>query len=162
MELFLTILGALLVLFGLIGTILPTLPGLPLIFVGFVLHAFATHFIEPSITVLAILGGITSFYYVVQLAAAPIATKAFGGTTWGAIGAFIGLLISVFLLPISFISIVFAPLFGAILGELLTGQSKRQAIKIGLGTTISFFLMTASEFGLGLGFAAYFVYLIIF
>ena len=162
MELFLTILGALLVLLGLIGTILPTLPGLLLIFIGFALRAFATHFIEPSITVLAILGGITSLYYVVQFAAAPIATKAFGGTTWGAIGALVGLMIGVFLLPMGFVSIIFAPLFGAILGELLTGQSKRQAIKSGLGATISFFLITASEFGLGLGFAAYFVYLIIF
>ncbi|MGI6103249.1 MAG: DUF456 domain-containing protein [Patescibacteria group bacterium] len=161
MELALTILATVLVGFGLMGTVIPALPGLPLIFVGFLVRAAATGLTEPSPLTLVLVGLATALYYVLHLAAAPVATKAFGGTAWGATGALLGLIVGILFFPAGFVSILIAPLLGAVAGELLAGRTKQQALKSGLGATLSFLVSTAIELGLGLGFATYFIYLLV-
>lgn len=159
MEIALTILAVILILTGLVGTVIPAVPGLPLIFVGFFVRAVATGFAEPTPTALFVIGGLAGLYHLLQLAVTPVTTKAFGGTTWGAAGALLGLIIGILFFPAGFISLLIAPLFGAIAGELLTGQTRQQALRSGLGATLSLLISTAVELGLGLGLAAYFTYL---
>lgn len=142
---------------GVIGTVIPALPGLPLIWLGFLIRGFQTDFTEPTILTVIFVGALVVLFYLGQILAAPVAAKLAGGTRSGIVGAVVGLLAGLLLLPISLISLIVLPFFGAIAGELSRGATRKQALNSGFGTVIGFLVTTAVEFGLGLALAAYFV-----
>lgn len=156
MEQTLTILAGMVVLVGLMGTVVPGLPGLPLMWLGFLLQSWLTNFTSPSPTMLVVFGIVIGLFYLLQVLTAPLATKAFGGTKWGAVGAFVGLLLAI-PFSLSMVSLFLFPLIGAILGELGNGQTRHQAFKSGLGAVLGLLLGTVIEFALGLTFTAIFL-----
>lgn len=134
METFLIILAGLLLIVGLLGCILPVLPGTPLSYLGLlVLHftdkvQFSTLFLV--LCALAVVVVQLLDYYI------PIwGTKRFGGSRWGTIGSAIGLFAGFFLGPWG---IILGPFAGAFLGEWLSGRDSTQALKAGLGSFVGF------------------------
>lgn len=156
MEFALVTAAGVLVILGLIGTVVPALPGLPLIWLGFLMRGIETDFAEPSILTVVIIGVLVGFFYLGQLLATPVAAKLAGGTRSGIVGAVVGLLAGLLLFPISLISLIILPFVGAIAGELSSGATRKQAVKSGLGTVIGFLVTTAVESALGLALTAYF------
>lgn len=155
-DIALTALATLLVSIGLIGTLVPALPGLPLMWTGFLLQSLLTDFTSPSPTMLVVFGIVIGLFYLLQILTAPLATKAFGGTKWGALGALFGLLLAI---PFSFslVSLFLFPLIGAIIGELGNGQTRHQAFTSGIGAVVGLLFGTIIEFALGLTFTVLFV-----
>ncbi|MCA9388516.1 DUF456 domain-containing protein [Candidatus Berkelbacteria bacterium] len=141
-----------LVLIGLAGIILPALPGLPLIFLALLTRSISTDFQSPSVLILTVLFAITIFIYITEFIAAPAGAKALGSSKSGIVGAVIGTVASILLLPISFWFIIFAPFLGAVIGELAAGSSKKKALKVGAGTALGFFFTITVKLAIATGF----------
>lgn len=124
----------LLALVGVLGTVLPLLPGTPLIVIGAVIYGYSTHFTTFSITDLVILGLLSLFAEGVDYLFSLIGAKKFGASKLGLIGGMVGLFIALF--TIGPMGIIVGPIVGAILAELLVGRPMDQAVRVGIGSLL--------------------------
>jgi len=131
------ILGGLLIVVGVAGSVLPFLPGMPLIFIGTLVLGLADSFQNINVTVLIALGLITLFASIMQYLALGIGTKKLGSSPWGALGAITGLVLSLLLPgPLSLFSLILLPLILAFLFELAASASVHKSLKASLGSII--------------------------
>jgi uncharacterized protein len=140
----LLILGIILMLIGIIGCLVPVLPGPPLSFLGIILLHFSRfgEFTNSALITFAVITIIVSILdYIVPI----WGTKRFGGSKYGTRGATVGLIIGIFLGPAG---IIIGPFAGAVVGELLFKDDMKYALKAGFGSLLGF--MT----GIGLKLAA--------
>jgi uncharacterized protein YqgC (DUF456 family) len=135
----------LLVLAGLIGLLLPSIPGAPLIFAGLVLAAWAEDFAFIGPWTLVALGAITLLTLGVDLWATMFGAKRFGASKRAVIGALIGSVAGLFL---GFPGVLFGPFIGAVIGELSAQRSLEQATRAGFGATIGLVLGAAIKLAL--------------
>ncbi|MBU8893473.1 MAG: DUF456 domain-containing protein [Bacteroidales bacterium] len=147
MDYLLLALAIILIIVGLIGCVLPIIPGPPLSFLGLLTLHF-TKFGEGEYTTnfLLILALIATVVTVLDFVVPVWGTKKFGGTKAGMWGATIGLIIGmIFLGPLG---LIFGPLVGAIIGESIKGANNKDAFRAGLGAFFGFLM------GVGLKLAA--------
>lgn len=138
-------LGGLLVVSGLIGLVLPAIPGAPLIFAGLLLAAWAEDFEYVGVWAIVILAVMSLLTYAVDLWATMFGAKKFGASKRAVIGALVGLLVGVFLgMP----GVIFGPFIGAVIGELSARGDLRQATRAGIGATIGLVLGAALKLAL--------------
>ena len=143
----LLILGIILMLIGIIGCLVPVLPGPPLSFLGLILLQ-VSKFGNFSSTTLIVLAAITIVVTVLDYIVPIWGTKKFGGSKYGTRGATVGLIIGLFLGPVG---IIVGPLLGAIVGELIFKDDMGYAVKAGFGSLLGFLT------GIGLKLAASFI-----
>ncbi len=142
----LLILGILLIILGIIGCLVPVLPGPPLSFLALImLHL--TRFGNFTTTVLIILGSIAVTVTILDYIVPVWGTRRFGGSKYGTRGATVGLIIGLFLGPLG---IVLGPLVGAFVGEMIFKDDIGYAFKAGFGSLLGFLT------GIGLKLAASF------
>jgi len=135
MDYFLLTIAILLIIVGLLGCILPIIPGPPLSFLGILILHF-TDFAEYSTNFLLLLAFIAILVTVLDYLVPIWGTKRYGGTKAGMWGATIGMIIGmIFLGPLG---LIFGPLVGAIAGESLKGAQNRDAFRSGLGAFVGF------------------------
>lgn len=119
---------------GLIGTVLPFLPGTTIILAAAVLHRVMVGPAQGmgwwSLGALVLL---TLVSYALEYASGFFGAKYFGATRWGVIGAIVGGIVGIFT---GFITLLFLPMIGAIIGELIGGQRLVSAGKAGWGTLL--------------------------
>jgi uncharacterized protein YqgC (DUF456 family) len=136
------LLATVLVLAGLLGLLLPVLPGAPLVFAGLLVAAWAEDFAyvgTPTLTLLAVLALLT---YAVDFAATALGAKRFGASKRAVIGAAVGALVGLlFGLP----GILLGPFIGAMIGELTAQRGLGDAGRAGLGATIGLVLGAAGK-----------------
>lgn len=132
MEIFLLIVAFLLMLVGIIGCIVPGLPGVPIAYAGLWV-AQATDRIDFSWQMLLIWGVVTIVVSVLDYVVPAWGTKQFGGTKYGVWGSTIGVFVGLFLGPWG---VIIGPLVGAVLGEMLGGKQMEEALKAGWGSFI--------------------------
>ena len=142
----LLILGIILMLIGIIGCLVPVLPGPPFSFLGLILLQLS-RFGQFTTSTLVTLGIITVLVTVVDYIVPVWGTRRFGGSKYGTRGATIGLIIGFFLGPLG---IVLGPLIGAFVGEMIFKDDMTYAFKAGFGSLLSFLT------GIGLKLAASF------
>jgi len=134
-------------LLGIIGCLVPILPGPPISYLGLImLHV--TKFGQFSSTVLIALAVVAIVVTILDYIVPIWGTRKFGGSKYGMRGATVGLIIGLFLGPVG---IILGPLFGAIVGELIFKDDMKYAIKAGFGSLLGFLT------GIGLKLAASFV-----
>ncbi len=137
---FVRLLGALLVLGGLVGTVLPVLPGAPLAFVGFLLAAWADDFKRVGAFTLTLLALLTVLSMVLDFLATRHGAKRAGASTLAMVGATIGTIVGIFFaIP----GLILGPFLGAFVGEYIARRNWRQAGKAGLGTWLGLVIGTA-------------------
>lgn len=144
------ILAALMVVVGIIGTVLPALPGVPLVFAGLLLAAWADGFDKVGWAPLVVLGLLTLLSLVVDFWATAKGAKRVGASRMAVIGSVLGMLAGLLLGPFGIFIGAFA---GAVAGELLHRRSIGQedlgaAAKIGLGTWLGIVLGMALKLAL--------------
>ncbi len=131
-------LAIILAIIGIIGSVVPGLPGPPLSWLG-VLLAYLSHKLggaDMSLTFVLIWLGITIVVSVLDYTVPARFTKLAGGTKAGSTGATIGMIIGMFLTPIGMIP---CSLLGAFLAEWLQeNKSIGGAVKSAVGTFIGF------------------------
>ena len=128
-------LAAMLIVVGLVGTILPILPGVPIVFGGMLLAAWADGFAHVGTRTLVVLGLLTVLTLIVDFVAGILGAKKVGASRYAAIGAVLGTVIGIFFgLP----GILLGPFFGALIGELVAGGTLRKATGVGVGAWLGF------------------------
>ena len=132
MDIFLLIIAALLILVGIIGCIVPGLPGVPLAYAGLWI-AQATERIDFSWQMLLVWGIITIVVSILDYVVPAWGTKQYGGTKYGVWGSTIGVFAGMF---IGALGVIIGPLVGAVLGELIGGKEVAEALRAGWGSFI--------------------------
>ncbi len=131
------VIAGVLIVVGLLGTILPVLPGLPVMFAGMLLAAWAGDFRHIGGGTLTALGLLVLLSIAVDLMASLFGAKRSGASKKGMWGAGLGGFAGIFFgLP----GLVAGPFLGASLGEMAHGRAWRDASKIGLGTWLGLLL----------------------
>lgn len=132
------IFSALVIMTGILGILLPYLPGVPLIFTGLLIYALGTGLEKinlVTIIIMAILAGVSLLNdYLLTFFGA----KKMGITRFGIGGGVIGLLIGLIFSPLGLVSLIVCPILGIIIGELIAGRQVAKAAKVGLGALIGF------------------------
>ena len=142
------ILAGALILLGLAGTILPALPGLPLVFAGMLLAAWADHFTRIGGWTIGVLALLTLVSIGVDVAATAMGAKRVGAGKGAMFGAALGTLVGAFF---SIPGLILGPFIGAMVAELVRGRELAHASKIGFGTWVG--LAVGTAFKLALSFA---------
>lgn len=135
MDIFLNILALLFLLTGLVGAILPVLPGPALSFLGLLSLYFTSYdpFTDKFILIwLLITVAVTTIDQIVPV----LGTKRMGGSNYGVWGSIIGLVLGLIFFPP--LGIIVGPFVGAVAGELIYGQNTSVALKSGLGSLLGF------------------------
>ena len=134
MELFWWLLTIVLFAVGLIGTIVPVLPGTTIILAAAILHRIMLGSDKSigwyAIIVLVLL---TLASYALDILAGYFGAKYFGATKWGTFGAVLGALIGLFF---GLIGLFIGPVIGAIVGEVIAGKRMIDAGRAGWGSLL--------------------------
>ena len=156
MDLILVIIGFILCIVGLIGSVLPVLPGPPLGWLGLlfleITIAIPTNYWFLGITFVIAIG-----IFLLDYMMPAISTKKFGGSKAGAVGAVLGLIIGL-ISPIPF-GFLIGPFFGAFIGEIVFNKTKGpQALKSALGSFLGFLASTIMKLTISLVFLGIFIW----
>ncbi len=136
------VLAVLLVVGGLVGTILPALPGVPMVFAGLLLAAWTTDFEPAGIGTIAVLGILTALAWLIDFLAAAMGAKRLGASPRAFWGAMVGAIVGMFFgLP----GIILGPFVGAVLAELSGGRTMSDAGRAGVGAWIGTIVGTAAK-----------------
>ena len=139
------VVGAILILLGLIGSVLPILPGPPLSFIGIFLFALTRNFSPPlTPTLIIIMLAITIAVTVVDYILPLIGAKKYGASKWGIYGSILGMIIGAFFSPLGMLLGAF---IGAVLVEWTVSRKETQALRAGWGIFIGSLLGTILKLG---------------
>ena len=147
-------LAGLLVIVGLAGTILPALPGVPLVFTGLLVAAWIGDFQKigwPTLTLLALL---TALAIAADVVATLLGAKRAGASKLALLGAAIGSIVGLFF---GLIGIFVFPFIGAIAGELIARQRLGQAAKVGFATWLGLLIGALAKLSLAITMIGVFV-----
>lgn len=132
-QILLWLLAALLIVLGFAGLILPVVPGIPLVFAGLVLLAWAENFAYVGWMTLTLLGLLALVSYGIDFLASALGAKKFGASPRAVVGAALGALAGLFF---GLVGILLGPFVGAVLGEFSRQSSVRAAAHAGVGATL--------------------------
>lgn len=141
----LLILAALLVLLGLAGLFAPILPGVPLLFAGLFVAAWAEGFVYVGWRTLTALGVLALLGVAADFLAGAFGARHFGASKRAALGAAIGALVGLFFgIP----GVLFGPFIGAVAGELTARRDLRASGRAGVGAVVGLALGLAAKMAL--------------
>ena len=117
---------------GLIGTVLPFLPGTTIIFAAAVIHRISLG-PDKSVSwrVVVALGLLTLATYALDFLGGYFGAKYFGASRWGMFGAAVGALIG---LLFGLLGLFIGPVIGALVGEFVAGKKMVDAGRAGWGS----------------------------
>lgn len=135
-------LAVLLVLVGIAGTVLPAIPGLPLVFAGMLLAAWAGDFQQIGGWTLLVLAVLTLVSIGVDFLASAAGARRVGASRLAMIGALVGTVVG---LLFGLVGVFAGPFVGAVAGELIDrrGIAHRHlghATRVGIGTWFGIFV----------------------
>ncbi len=146
MDSIISTLGGLLVLLGIVGCVLPFLPGPPLSFVGLLLLAWVRHFSSPLTPILIIVMALATLAVVAFDIVVPlVGAKRYGSSKWGIVGSIAGMILG-FLLG-SPLSVLLGAFLGAVMVEWIVHRQPRRALRAGWGVFVGTLLGTVLKLG---------------
>jgi uncharacterized protein YqgC (DUF456 family) len=143
-----------LVLAGIAGTLLPWLPGVPLVFAALLLAAWMDGFAEVSGFTVAVLGLLMVLALAADLLASALGAERVGASRLAVIGAAVGTIVGVFF---GLIGLLLGPFVGAVVGELMTKSDVQRATRAGIGTWVGLLLGTVAKLALAFTMVGVFV-----
>ena len=153
MEWLLISLGIIALLAGILGCILPILPGPPMAYVGLILLQFTSKspFTENQLIWWGLLAAVvTVLDYIVPI----WGTRKFGGSKKGVWGSIIGLILGFSFPPFG---LIIGPFIGAVVGEMMDGKDFNPALRAGFGSFIGFLAGTMMKFAVAFFFTFHFI-----
>jgi uncharacterized protein YqgC (DUF456 family) len=126
-----TLVAIALIVAGLIGTLLPIIPGAPLVFFGLWLIALSDHYRHVGWPTLSVLGAVVIATVVVDIAASAIGAKKAGASRQAITGALLGSIVGMFFgIP----GLLLGPFVGAVVGEFIAQRRVERATTVGIAT----------------------------
>ncbi len=132
----LAILCSILMMVGLLGVVLPILPGIPLSWLGLLIYAWGTGFERISITLVVVFFVLTVLTLVLDFVAPMLGAKKYGASKFAIFGAFLGFTVGIFVLGPW--GIILGPFIGALLGEFMARGKPKEAVASAFGTFLGF------------------------
>ncbi len=134
------LLSGLIIIAGLAGTVVPALPGVPLVFLGLFVGAWIGDFQTIGWATIGVLAVLALLSWIVDFVVGAAGARYLGASSrafWGAsIGAVAGIFFGV-------VGMLLGPFIGAVLGELSGGSNVVQSGRAGLGAWIGMVVATA-------------------
>ncbi len=154
LDIILWILAIILVSGGMVGLVLPVLPGAPVLYAGLFVAAWAEDFTYVGLKTLIVLGIMTVLCYAFDFLAGAFGAKRFGASRRAVIGAALGAIVGIFFgIP----GILLGPFVGAVLGELSNRPDLKAAGLAGVGATLGLALGVAAKLTLAFAMLGIFV-----
>ncbi|WP_290432615.1 DUF456 domain-containing protein [uncultured Parasutterella sp.] len=145
LDIILWIAAVLLMGVGILGTVIPMIPGLPMIFAGAWLAAFIDHYDKINVWVVVLLGVLMLFGLAVDWIAQTMGAKKAGATKLGIVGSLIGTFVGIFT---GLWGLIFMPLLGAAIGEFIDHQDMLRSGKVGFATWLGMIIGTVVKLAL--------------
>jgi len=140
LDILLWVIAVAMIVIGLAGTVLPVLPGAPLIFGGIALAAWIDGFARISVWIVLVLGVLAAIAFAVDYLAAVLGAKRAGASRLAVLGAAIGAVVGLFA---GLIGVVVLPFVGAVIGEFVAQRDVWRAGRVGFATWIGLAVGTA-------------------
>jgi uncharacterized protein YqgC (DUF456 family) len=157
-NVFLWIVALAMIVVGVLGTVVPLLPGVGLVFGGILLAAWIDDFARIPGWLVIVLGVMTAIAWLVEYVAGVAGAKRAGASKQALVGAMIGTIAGIFT---GLWGLLFMPLVGAAIGELIAQRDVRRAGKIGLATWIGFLFGTAAKVAIVFAMVGIFVFALV-
>jgi uncharacterized protein YqgC (DUF456 family) len=130
MAILLDVVALVLIALGLAGSIIPTVPGIPLIFIGIWLIAGIDRYHHLGYGWLISIAAVGAVGLTIDLLAGVLGVKRVGASKQAIMGALFGTVIGIFFgLP----GLLLGPFLGSVLGELTAGSSVLRSTNVGIG-----------------------------
>lgn len=153
MDIFLSIVAIICGLVGLLGVIVPVLPGTLLSYAG-LLCVYFTDTSTVTNNQLIFWGLLSVAVILLDYILPGYFSKKFGGSRYGIIGVNVGVIIGLFF---SLPGIILGPFFGAFIGELINDdKSMGRALQVAFGSLMSFLVGSGMKLVIG-GFLMYYI-----
>jgi uncharacterized protein YqgC (DUF456 family) len=133
----LMVLIVVLMILGIAGSVVPFMPGTPLILLGAFVHAWATGFHPIGGWRLLLLAMLTALSYALDYLSGALGARKLGGSRWAMLGALVGGIIGIFFGPFG---IVLGPIIGAVGVELIYRKEIVAGLRSGAGTVLGMLL----------------------
>ncbi len=145
----LALIGLIMLIIGLLGTVLPALPGLIVSFAGLLLYKYGANG-EISTIYIWIFGILTAASIVLNYVIPAKTNRKYGGTRWGSIGSIVGTILGMLFIPLPF-GFLIGMFAGVFIGELLHDKNdQKKAFNSVKGAMIGFIYGTGFNFIVGL------------
>jgi uncharacterized protein YqgC (DUF456 family) len=144
---------------GLVGTLVPAVPGLPLVWLGIALYAWATGFAEIGVTAVAFLGLLTAGVVAGSYASGAIAAKAGGGARWAVGGAAVGAILG--LITASLPGLLLGSFLGALLGAWWETRQTPRAFTVALLAVVGLLVGVVAQFLMGVAMIVGFLFTVL-
>ena len=146
-----------LVAVGLVGTVVPGLPGLPLVLAGIVVYAVGSGFRVIGVGQLALMVLLGLLGIGLSFVGTLVGARRFGASRAALLGALIGLVVGIVLLAplLGPFALVLGPLAGAVAAELWRGQELSVALRSGLGVLVGYLFGSLLEVIIAVSLAAW-------
>jgi len=128
---------------GLVGTVLPALPGVAFVLAGIVLGAWIDDFVRVPVWVILLCALLAVVAWVSDYLATVLGARRAGASTLALIGAAVGTVVG---LLMGLVGVLVMPFVGAVAGELIVRRQAPQAVKVGLATWIGLLVGTIVKF----------------
>ncbi len=133
MDSLLWVLASGMIVLGLLGTVLPVLPGTVLVWGGILLGAWIDDFARVSVTTVAVISVLAVLAWGLDYAAGLLGAQKAGASKLALIGAAVGTVVGLFM---GLVGVLFMPLVGAAVGEYMARKDQARAVKVGLTTWV--------------------------
>jgi uncharacterized protein YqgC (DUF456 family) len=140
---------ACLLLAGMIGCILPVLPGHLILLIAAVAHRLMLGREGSGLEwwSFLVLAALMALSQAIEFFSGAAGSKWFGGTKWGALGAFVGSLVGMFFLPFG---LLLGPLLGAMIAEIVVEKRHpKHATVSGVGSVVGTLAGMAVKLAIG-------------
>jgi len=147
------VLAWLLVIVGLAGTLLPALPGTPIMLAGMALMAWLNDFARIGYGTLLGLTALTLLAQILDFIATAEGARRFGAGRGAILGATLGLLVGLFFgIP----GMLLGPFIGAIVGHRLGEATLDESVRAGVGASIGVLVGTVAKVVIGVAMLVWF------
>jgi len=160
MNIFWFIITLIIMTAGLFGTIIPALPGIPLIYASFLFYGFVSGWKFYGVGAIIFWGIITAILIFLDFYIGSLGAQKYGGSKFGVFGAFIGGIAGVIFF--NFPGLIAGPFIGAVAGELIAGRTRKEAFKSGWGTFVGFLAGSLCKMTVGIIMIGTFLWWVLF
>jgi uncharacterized protein YqgC (DUF456 family) len=130
-EIALWLLSTALIVVGVVGTVLPALPGTLFVLAGIVLGAWIDDFTRVGWMVVTLVSVLAVLAWVLDYVAALLGARKAGASRQAIVGAALGTVAGIFM---GLVGVLFMPLVGAAIGEFIALRDHRRALRVGVAT----------------------------